>query len=526
MPDCIIPATSPGLLTGPTGHQPSLLRFITCGSVDDGKSTLIGRLLFEANRVADDHLTALRADSRRHGTQGAELDYALLMDGLSAEREQGITIDVGYRYFSTHRRRFIVADTPGHVQYTRNMATAASTASLAVLLVDARAGILDQTRRHSLLVAMLGVRHLVVAVNKMDLAGYSQSRFEQVEQDYRAFAATLPIDGSGIVCIPISAKSGDNVVARSDAMPWYSGPALLEHLEQVVADPAEAARPFRMPVQWVNRPNADFRGYSGLVASGTIGPGDAVRVLPSGRETRVSNILTADGDLAGAGAGDAITLTFADEVDASRGDVIVRVPEAAPAVAAELTARLLWVGDKPAVATQSYLFKIGAVTVPARLDSPLATLDIQTGLFVPAEAGGAMPALNEVALTVLRLDMPVVFDTYADSRETGGFILIDRSTNLTVAMGMIDQAGIVEGRGSGGVRGWLARVRERPWRSMAKAVSWRVTGSLDTFVLTLVISGNARIAVSVGGFEVFTKIFLYFVHERIWARVSWGLKRS
>ncbi len=526
MPDTNVSKPSPLPVTGATGAEPSLLRFITCGSVDDGKSTLIGRLLFEANRVADDHLAALRADSKRQGTMGGEIDYALLLDGLSAEREQGITIDVGYRYFSTSRRRFIVADTPGHVQYTRNMATAASTASLAVLLVDARAGLLDQTRRHSVIVAMLGVRHLVVAVNKMDLVAHSQARFDQVKRDYLAFAATLPIGGMDIVCIPISAKSGDNVVGRSGTMPWYAGPALLEHLEEVDADPAGAASPFRMAVQWVNRPDADFRGYAGLVASGTIHPGDTVLVLPSGRTTRVSEIVTADGDLAEAGAGDAVTLVLADEVDVSRGDVIVRVQEAAPAVSAELTARLLWAGDTPAVATQSYLLKIGTITIPARIDPPLATLDIVSGLFVPAQADFAMPGLNEIAVVAIRLDVPAVFDTYHDNRETGGFILIDRSTNLTVAMGMIDQAEIAERKVPGGVRGWLARAGERPWRSLLKAVSWRVTGSLDTFLLTLIISGNARIALSVGGFEVFTKIFLYFVHERIWSRIPWGLKAS
>ena len=509
---------------GTTTTEPSLLRFITCGSVDDGKSTLIGRLLVEANSVADDQLVALRADSKRHGTVGAEVDFALLVDGLTAEREQGITIDVGYRYFATPRRRFIVADTPGHVQYTRNMATAASTASLAVLLVDARAGVLEQTRRHSLIVSMLGVRRIVVAVNKMDLVEFSQARFDQVERDYRAFAEGLAIEPAEIVCIPLCAKAGDNVTGRSGAMPWYVGPALLEHLEQVDTDPAEVALPFHMPVQWVNRPNSEFRGYAGLIASGTIRAGEAVRVLPSGRETTVARIVTADGDLTDARAGDAVTLTLTDEVDASRGDVLVRTEQPQPTVSAELTARLLWVGDAPAVAMRSYLLKIGTTFVPARLDPPIATMDIDTGLLA-IEANGSMPVLNAIAVVPVRLDLPVVFNPYGANRETGGFILIDRSTNLTVAMGMIEQAGIAGRDEPGGVRSWLDRMRERPWRSLAKAVTWRATGSVDTFVLTLIVSGNSRIALSVGGFEVFTKIFLYFVHERIWARIPLGLRR-
>ena len=504
---------------------PSLLRLITCGSVDDGKSTLIGRLLYEASTVAEDQLAALRADSKRHGTQGADLDFALLLDGLAAEREQGITIDIGHRYFATPKRRFIVADAPGHVQYTRNMATAASMASLAILLVDARAGLLDQTRRHSLIVAMLGVRHIVLAVNKMDLVEFSQDRFDAIERGYRAFAEQLGASPLDIVCIPISAKRGDNVTSRSTATPWYGGPSLLEHLEQVEPDAFTTGAPFRMPVQWVNRPHERFRGYAGRIASGVVRPGDAVRALPSGRESTVARIVTAEGDMLEAQAGQSITLTLQDEIDISRGDVLTLADQAPALVSDELTARILWVDTEPAVAMRSYLMKIGTSNVPARLDPPRATLDIESGTMLPAIIGAAMPALNEIALLPVRLDRPVVFDRYADNRETGGFVLIDRTTNMTVAMGMIEMAGIAKPQEPGGVRAWLTRVRERPWRSLAKAVSWRTTGSIDTFFLTWLVSGNPRIAASVGGFEVFTKIFLYFIHERVWARIPFGLKR-
>ncbi len=505
-------------------EPPSLLRFITCGSVDDGKSTLIGRLLFETHGIAEDQLAALRADSKRHGTQGTAIDFALLVDGLSAEREQGITIDIGYRYFATSRRRFIVADTPGHVQYTRNMATAASTASLAVLLVDARAGLLEQTRRHALIVSMLGVRRVVLAVNKMDLVDYAEARFRSIEQEFCAFAAGLGTELE-VLCVPLCAKDGDNVVAASPNMPWYAGPTLVEHLEQVSTDPVEAFAPFRMAVQRVHRPNPDFRGYSGLIASGRVHPGDTVRVLPAGRESHVARIVTADGDLLSAGPGEAVTLTLASDLDISRGDVFTLAAELQPAVMAELVAKVLWVGTEPAVATRSYLLKIGTSNVPARLDPPLAVLDVSTGSMTPSAPGAAMPGLNSIALLALRLDATVVFDNYGQNRETGSFILIDRTTNLTVAMGMIEGAGIPSPDEVRGPRDWLHRVRERPWRSLAKAVSWRATGSADTFVVTWLVSGNVQIAASVGGFEVFTKIFLYFVHERLWTRVRLGLQR-
>ncbi|GAC1482009.1 MAG: hypothetical protein NVS2B11_07470 [Acetobacteraceae bacterium] len=499
---------------------PSLLRFITCGSVDDGKSTLIGRLLFEADTVAEDQLAALQDGSKRYGTQGAEVDYALLMDGLSAEREQGITIDVGFRYFSTPRRRFIVADTPGHEQYTRNMATGASTASLAVVLVDARKGLLEQTRRHSLIVAMLGVRHLVLAVNKMDLIGFDPQLFGAIERDYRRFAEGL--GDCAITCIPICARGGDNVVGRSAAMPWYGGPTLLEHLETVDGDAALSGLPFRMPVQWVSRPDPEFRGYAGRVASGSIRRGEAVRILPSGGSSRVERIVTMDGDLEAARADQSVTLTLADAIDVSRGDTIVGAgPDRAMTIAAEFTARLLWVGADPAVAGRSYLLKIGTSTVPARLEPVLATLDINTGALIPAGKQAALPGLNGIALVPVRLDQPFAFDAYAANRETGGFILIDRASNTTVAMGLVESAGIDPG--PGGLRPWLDRVRERPWRSLAKAVSWRVTGSVDTVLLTLIVTGDARVSLAVGGFEVFTKLILYYVHERVWARVPLGL---
>jgi sulfate adenylyltransferase large subunit len=413
------------------------------------------------------------------------------------------------------------------------MATGASTASLAVVLMDARKGLLDQTRRHSLIVSMLGVRHLLVAINKMDLVGFDQQHFAALEREYRRFAECL--GECSITCVPISAKGGDNVVSRGGNMPWYRGPTLLEHLEAVDVETAACTLPFRLTVQWVNRSTSDFRGYAGRVASGTLRPGDVVRVLPSGQRSRVARIVTFDGDLTEAQAGQSVTLTMTDEIDVSRGDVIVRVANAnadvgdaaaddGVIVSAELTARLLWVGAEPAVAQRSYLLKIGTTSVPARLDPPLATMDVTSGAMISVGSAAALPELNGIALLPVRLDLPVVFDRYSDNRETGGFILIDRTTNMTVAMGMIEQGSIRKPEEAGGLVNWLTRVRERPWRSLAKAVSWRITGSVDTFVLTLIITGNARISMAVGGFEIFTKIFLYYIHERVWARVSLGVK--
>ncbi|TCT22479.1 sulfate adenylyltransferase subunit CysN [Thermomonas haemolytica] len=410
-----------------------LLRFITCGSVDDGKSTLIGRLLHDTRRLLDDQLHALEADSRRHGTQNGAIDFALLVDGLAAEREQGITIDVAYRFFDTERRKFIVADCPGHEQYTRNMATGASTADLAVVLVDARKGLLTQTRRHSYIVSLLGIRHVVLAVNKMDLVGYDPAVFARIEEAYRALAAQLGI--ARVDAVPLSALRGDNMTARSPAMPWYDGPALLELLETVPIARERGDAPFRMPVQWVCRPDQDFRGFAGTVACGRVAPGDEVAVLPSGRRSRVARIVTAGGDLAQAVAGQSVTLTLADEVDASRGDVIATA--AAPAeVADQFAAHLLWMGDAPLLPGRPYLLKLGTRTVGASVTEIKHKIDVNTQDALAAKH----LELNEVAVCNLHLDQPVVFAPYAEDRTLGGFILIDRHSNATVAAGTLDFA--------------------------------------------------------------------------------------
>lgn len=416
-------------------HQhKDLLRFLTCGSVDDGKSTLIGRMLYESKLVFDDHLSALEADSKRLGTQGGGLDFALLVDGLAAEREQGITIDVAYRFFSTERRKFIVADTPGHEQYTRNMVTGASTADLAVILVDARKGILTQTKRHSYLVSLLGIRQVVLAVNKLDLVGYDRATFERIEDDYRDFAASIGL--GAVTCIPISALRGDNLTEPSVHTPWYAGPSLMEHLESVPVDHgAGRDAPFRMPVQWVNRPDPSFRGFSGTVVGGTVAPGDLVRVLPSGRVTRVERIVTADGDLAEAGPDRSVTITLADEVDVSRGDLLCAADDP-PVVADHIQARIVWMDEEPLVAGGRYLVKCGTRTVPAVVSGPKHVVNVNTLEQAPADTLG----LNEIGACALTLDAPIAFDPYAANRDTGGFILIDRLTNATVAAGMIDFA--------------------------------------------------------------------------------------
>ncbi|MCL1634624.1 sulfate adenylyltransferase subunit CysN [Luteimonas sp. SX5] len=410
-----------------------LLRFITCGSVDDGKSTLIGRLLHDSKLLLDDQLAALQSDSLRFGTQNGEIDFALLVDGLSAEREQGITIDVAYRFFGTDKRKFIVADCPGHEQYTRNMATGASTAELAVVLVDARKGLLTQTRRHSYIASLLGIRHVVLAVNKMDLVGYDQAVFDGIVDGYRELAAQLGIHN--VVPIPVSALKGDNVLALSPAMPWYRGPALLGHLEEV--DAADDARDigFRMPVQWVSRPDQNFRGFAGTVAAGEIAPGAGVVALPSGRRSRVARIVTADGDLARAGAGRAVTLTLADEIDISRGDVIAAASDP-PQVADQFAAHVLWMGEQPLLPGRSYWLKIGARTVAAQITEIKHKVDVNTQKQLAAKH----LELNEVGYCNLYLDEPIAFEAYADNRELGGFVLIDRQDNATVAAGTIDFA--------------------------------------------------------------------------------------
>ena len=411
----------------------SLLRFITCGSVDDGKSTLIGRLLYESKLIFDDQLAQLAADSQRIGTRGGELDFALLVDGLAAEREQGITIDVAYRFFSTERRKFIVADTPGHEQYTRNMVTGASTAELAVILIDARKGVLVQTRRHSFLVHLIGIPRIVLAVNKMDLVGYERAVFEEIVAQYREFAARLGL--TDFTPIPLSAVYGDNIIKRSDKMPWYSGPALLEHLETVEVDARLAGRPFRLPVQWVNRPNAEFRGFAGLIASGSLRPGDLLRVLPSGRESRVVRIVTAAGDLEAATAGQSVTVTLDSEVDVSRGDVLAAADDP-PQVADQFEATIVWLQEEPMLQGRTYLMKSGTRTVSATVTPLKHRVNVNTLEHEPAER----LELNDIGVCELELDRPIPFEPYRDSRALGGFILIDRLTNNTAGAGLINFA--------------------------------------------------------------------------------------
>ncbi|MGL3821107.1 sulfate adenylyltransferase subunit CysN [Sphingopyxis sp. R3-92] len=412
-------------------QQKSLLRFITCGSVDDGKSTLIGRLLYDSKMIFEDQLTALEADSKRVGTQGGEIDFALLVDGLAAEREQGITIDVAYRFFTTEKRKFIVADTPGHEQYTRNMVTGASTADLAVILIDARKGVLTQTRRHSFLAQLIGIKHIVLAVNKMDLVGYDKAVFERIVLSYRAFATEIGI--TNFTPIPISGFKGDNITALSDNTPWFKGPALIEHLENVdVAVSDDEAKPFRLPVQWVNRPNLDFRGFSGQIASGTVKPADAVRILPSGKTTTVSRIVTLDGDLDEAVAGQSITLTLADEVDCSRGDVIA-IADTPPEAADQFEATLVWMADEAMIAGRAYWLKLATQSVSATIQPPKYEINVNTLDHLAAKT----LELNGIGVVELSTDKPIVFEAYGDNRTLGGFILIDKLTNATVAAGML-----------------------------------------------------------------------------------------
>ena len=411
-------------------HQhKSLLRFITCGSVDDGKSTLIGRLLYDSKQIFEDQLAALEADSKRVGTQGGEIDFALLVDGLAAEREQGITIDVAYRFFATDKRKFIVADTPGHEQYTRNMVTGASTADLAVVLIDARKGVLTQTRRHSFLVSLLGIKTVVLAVNKIDLVGYDQATFDRIVEDYRAFAA--PLGFTDIMAIPISGLRGDNIASLSPETPWYAGKSLIDHLETVAIDTAHDG-PARMPVQWVNRPNLDFRGFSGQISRGALRPGDAVKIMPSGRETTVARLVTKDGDLAEAVAGQSITVTFADEVDCSRGDVIAAARDA-PAVADSFEADIVWMAEAPLLTGRAYALKLATRTVSATVVELKSKTDVNTMEREPADG----LALNEIGRAHISLDQAIAFEAYDDDHDLGGFILIDGMTNATVGAGMI-----------------------------------------------------------------------------------------
>jgi sulfate adenylyltransferase large subunit len=506
----------------------SLLRFIACGSVDHGKSTLIGRLLYEAEALFDDQLSTLEKESGKHGTVGTEPDFSLLLDGLAAEREQKITIDVAYRFFSTAKRKFIVADAPGHEQYTRNMATGASTADLAVLLVNAEQGLTRQTKRHSLIVSMLGVRHLVVAVNKMDLVDWSEPKFRTIEADIRAFARNL--DVKEIVCIPTAARSGDNVVARSLRMDWYRGPTLLDHLEEVEIASVPYRRPFRLPIQLVNRPTPDFRGYCGMISSGEAYAGMPVKILPSGVTSYVERIVASDGDLDSARAGQSVTLTLTDDVDVSRGDVIAEI-ERPPTVADRLAARIVWMGTEPLAPGRSYLLKLGSCSAKAKVEPGLHVFDLDTRALTPASRLG----MNDVGHCRLALDRPIAVDPYADGKETGSFILIDPESFDTMGMGLVEKTEAAESWRFASLKQRLKDViRAKPRRpslvasgesrrrSVMKAISWRATGSVDTFLVALFITGNSVFAGSIAVTEIITKIMFYYFHERIWSMVSWG----
>jgi sulfate adenylyltransferase large subunit len=513
----------------PWQQQKSLLKFVACGSVDQGKSTLIGRLLYESRQLPADQLDALAADSRRFGTQGSELDFSLLLDGLAAEREQNITIDVAYRFFGTARRKFIVIDAPGHEQYTANMATGASVADLGLVLVGAEQGLTRQTRRHLAILAMLGVSEVVLVVNKMDRVDWSEDAFRSLEAQFREIASDVWIknhDAGNIVCIPTAAKSGDNVVDRSPHMLWYRGATLLEHLEQVELARTCAQAPFRMPIQLVNRPDPSFRGYSGLITDGAVEVGMAVKIFPSGRTSRIARIVTFDGDLVRAEAGRSITLTFADEIDASRGDVVAGT-EQTPEVSERIGARVFWMNERPLKPGQKYLCKLATRTVKASVGPGMTAIDLDGRRPIGADS----IAQNEIGNCTLQFDRPIAVDRYSECRDTGSFILIDPKTYDTVGMGCIEHVSVPP------LQRWpshlmprrekppnrkLARWSETHMRSLAKAVSWRATGSLDTFVVAFVITRSGKIAVSVALTEVVTKIFIYYFHERLWALVPWG----
>ena len=415
-----------------TVHQhKSLLRFITCGSVDDGKSTLIGRLLYDSKMIFEDQLAALESDSKRMGTQGQDIDFALLVDGLAAEREQGITIDVAYRFFATEKRKFIVADCPGHEQYTRNMVTGASTADLAVILIDARKGVLVQTRRHSYLVHLLGIRNIVLAVNKMDLIDYDQATYDAIVAEYTAFASSIGIND--FTAIPISGFKGDNITERSVHMPYYAGQPLIAHLETVALDnDADQAKPLRMPVQWVNRPNLDFRGFSGQIATGILRPGDSIRVLPSGKTSTISKIVTLDGELSEAVAGQSVTLCLTDEIDCSRGDVIAAADNP-PEVSDQFESTIVWMAEEPLIPGRAYYLKLGTQTVSATVQSPKFTINVNNMEHMAAKT----LELNAIGVAEILTDKPIVFEPYANNHVLGGFILIDKITNATVAAGML-----------------------------------------------------------------------------------------
>lgn len=496
----------------------SLLRFITCGSVDDGKSTLIGRVLYEAGAVLDDQLDTLDADSRKFGTRGALPDFALLVDGLSAEREQGITIDVAYRYFATGKRSFIVADTPGHEQYTRNMATGASTADLAIILIDARKGLLPQTRRHSFIVSLVGVRHVVVAINKMDLVGYDETVFQRIAADY--LAATAGLGFETVQFVPVSARDGENVMRRSQAMPWYTGPALLPLLEDIAVAPMTQAEGFVLPVQWVNRPDLDFRGYAGSAVRGKARVGDAVVVLPSGRTSRIARLIGAAGEAGHICAGQAVTLTLADELDISRGDVIVSAQAPLP-VSRELVAHLLWTGEKALVEGGQFLLKLATQSANATLGTLRHSIDIEGFRPVPSQS----LRMNGIGLVRLNLDKPVVALPYAESRELGGFILVDKVSNETVAFGFVEADEPRDPRrieptaslrsAALGIVGRSGTPERRAWLS---AISWRLFSAAGLFLGSLALTERADLSTVLALGDLVLRPLLRPMHARLWKR--------
>jgi sulfate adenylyltransferase large subunit len=523
-------ATAPAAANDADDARHSLLRFITCGSVDDGKSTLIGRLLLEAGAVPDDAVAALAADSAASGNAGGVLDYSLLVDGLLAEREQGITIDVAYRYFATPRRSFIVADTPGHEQYTRNMATGASGADLAVILIDARKGVLPQTRRHSLIVSLVGVRHIVVAINKIDLIGFDELAVRAIEAVYRAAVAGLGF--RSITVVPVSARDGDNIAKRSPRTPWHDGPTLLGWLEAVRADGEGADLGFVMPVQRVNRPDLDFRGFAGTVASGSVRPGDDILALPSGSRARVTRIVTFDGDLASAHAGQAVTLTLDREIDVSRGDVLTKAGRyggEGPAALSEIEARLLVTADRRIAAGDSFIVQVGTASAIAHVMAIDHATDIESG---DRRAAAAL-SLNDLGQVRLRFDRPVVVAPYAQSRALGSLILIDRLTNATAAMGTILAPRKVDAGDDRVVA--LRRVADRTlrqamgpqWRQeLAPAASWRIGSALLLGLIVTMATDNPALGLAVALLDAALRPLLRLAHRRIWIRLRERVRAS
>lgn len=516
------PVATPAAQPAPTASARGVLRFITCGSVDDGKSTLIGRILYEAGAVFEDQLAALDRDSARFGTTGGSRDFALLVDGLAAEREQGITIDVAYRYFATPKRHFIVADTPGHEQYTRNMATGASTADAAILLIDARRGLLPQTRRHSFIVATMGVRQVIVAINKMDLVGFDEAVFRRIETDYRAAVAGLGFEQ--ITCIPVVARDGDNLTTHSLRMPWYRGPSLLPLLETLDPVPRGGQKAgFAMPVQWVSRPNADFRGFAGTIASGTVRPGDVVQALPSGKRSRIKRIVTADGDLPQAVAGQAVTIVLTDEIDLSRGDVLTAATatpgQKLPQSLRELTADVIITAERPVMAGSQFLLKLGTHTVQATVTSIVHVTDVESYARRPTD----QLTLNAIGQVRLRLDRPLVVQDYALGPVLGGFILIDRRSNETVAFGFVRLSALpAPPPPLRRAMQWLSitllpvehRVAGRFWPHASE----RLLQALISAGLVLAATQRPLLALSVIGADLALRPILMAAHAALWAR--------